>query len=134
MFTRLIHSARYMGFATLLFTLCGCADDPTEPVALEPCTGAVTVSVTSGSTPRISWAPACTMVSLLVEEGASDRWQIIANTDVGFGPGVRYGTVPAGTTQNAAASPLAAGVLHDVILFRGPLASPSISAVKEFTP
>ena len=31
--------------------LAGCAGDPTPPEPLDPCTGAVTVSVTAGTTP-----------------------------------------------------------------------------------
>jgi hypothetical protein len=126
--------SRRVVLTTAALALAGCSGDPASPEPLEPCTGAVVVSVGSGLTPTISWTPACSMIGMIVEEGADDFWIIAANTDEGFGPGVKYGTPPTGTTPNGPALPLTAGVLYDITLVRGTMASPAISTNHEFTP
>lgn len=115
--------------------LAGCGDDDSvSPNAPAACTGAVTVTVSGGTTPQFSWMPACAMVALVVEEGADDQWTIVANQDSGFGPSVLYGTKPAGTAQSAPATPLRAGVPYNVTLFYGPVAKPVVSTTRSFTP
>jgi hypothetical protein len=74
------------------------------------------------------------MIGMIVEEGASDFWIIAADTDGGFGPGVKYGTPPAGATQSGPALTLTGGVLYDITLFRGTVASPVFSTNHVFTP
>ena len=99
---------------------CGDDDDPAGPDDLAPCTGDVTVSVSAGTTPTFSWSPACRAYGLIVEEGASDRWLLVATGSAGIAPGVRYGTVPAGASQRGEpAVPLVAGRAYDVTVFRG---------------
>ena len=119
--------------AAALVALAGCAD-PTAPEPLDPCTGAVTVSVTAGTTPRISWSPACNVIFMIVEEDAADLWMVLANADAGFGPGIDYGTAPSGGTQDEAAIALALGVEYVITLYRGTLASPVLAAIHAFTP
>lgn len=123
--------AASMAFVAL--ASCG-DDDPVSTNAPAACTGNVTVTVTSGTTPTFSWTPACSLVALIVEEAANDQWNVIANGDPGFGPNVVYGTKPAGSTQVGAVTPLRSGVSYTVTVFRGPLASPVIAALQFFTP
>ena len=122
--------------AALALPGCGDDDDPAGPDGtLAPCTGDVTVSVSAGTTPTFTWTPACTVRALLVEEDASDRWFILATGTAGIAPGVVYGTVPAGASQDEPALPLTAGVAHDVVLFRVLTTSTgTIAGMREFTP
>ena len=128
-----IASAMVASTAFLVVASCG-DDDPVSTNAPAACTGNVTVTVTSGTTPTFSWTPACSIVALIVEEGANDQWNVLANGDPGFGPSVVYGTKPAGSTQVGATTPLRAGVNYTVTVFRGPLANPVISSLQFFTP
>ena len=99
----------------------GCGDDdPAGPDGLSRCTGDLVVSVSGGTTPTISWTPACAAYALIVEEGASDRWFLRATSAAGIAPGVRYGTVPPGASGDGEpAVPLVAGRTYDVGVFRG---------------
>jgi hypothetical protein len=117
-----------------IVALTSCGDDPVSTSGPAACTGNVTVTVTGGTTPTFSWTPACSVVALIVEESANDQWNVIANGDPGFGPSVVYGTKPGGSTQVGAVTPLRAGVSYSVTLFRGPLATPVVSALQLFTP
>jgi hypothetical protein len=133
--SRTVRVSRMVAAVTAVFALAGCGDDdPASPNAPAACTGAVTVTVSGGTTPTFSWTPQCAIVALIVEEGADDRWSVFANSDAGFGPGVVYGSPPVGGSQTAVAQPLRAGVLHNVTLFRGPLSAPVVSTTKSFTP
>ena len=121
--------------STAFLAVMSCSDDdPVSPNAPAACTGNVTVTVTTGTTPTFSWTPACSIVALIVEEGANDQWNVLANGDPGFGPSVVYGTKPAGSTQVGLLTPLRAGVNYTVTLFRGPLATPVPNATQFFTP
>ena len=119
--------------AFLALTSCN-SDDAVSPNAPAACTGNVTVTVTSGTTPTFSWTPACSIAAVVVEEGAADQWDVFANGDPGFGPSVIYGTKPAGSNQNSPAIPLRAGTTYNVTLFRGPLAIPVVNGIMSFTP
>ena len=121
--------------SSAFLALGSCSDDePLTPNAPAACTGNVTVTVSAGTTPTFSWTPACSIVSLYVEEGANDHWAIFANGDPGFGPSVTYGMKPEGTNQTVPTTPLKAGSTYSVTLFRGPLASPQVSALQIFVP
>ena len=118
----------------LLLDGCGSDDDPVGPPNdLSPCTGPVSVTISSGSTPTFSWTPACTIQFLIVEENASDRWDLTALDGRGIAPGVRYGVVPAGARQSDPPIPLAAGKMHEVALYKG-LSFADLIAVGSFTP
>ena len=110
-----------------------CSKDVTGPETSGPCTTDVSVTVSGGTTPTFTWTPACRVIGLLVEEGASDRWFLEATT-AGIAPGVTYGSVPAGASQDAPAIPLVSGTTYEVILFRGTEANAIIAAIEEFTP
>jgi hypothetical protein len=86
----------------------------TEP--LPACSGAVSVTVTEGTTPTIAWTPACGAERLAVTGmlppslglGAEQRWSIRADGRL-IEPPVRYGRAPRGTAVDVPPGQLAAG-------------------------
>ena len=111
---------------------CGDGKDPLSPSSVPLCTGPVTVTVSGGTTPTFTWAPSCAAHVLLVEQGATDRWFIESTTNDGFGPGVRYGTVPAGAREDAPAIELVSGRVYDVSIYSRDFGL--LVANREFTP
>ena len=132
-----LHVAHSVRVVASLLMLAGCSSDsdPAGPsVALSPCTGAINVTVSSGTTPTFTWTPACTVAYMIVEEDASDRWLLTATDRAkGIAPGVRYGTVPAGARESSPAVSLTRGQLHDVTMYNGDSFS-TLAATKQFTP
>lgn len=123
----------FLMLAIATATGCGGSGDATGPGAGGACTGNVTVSVSAGTTPTFTWTPACRVIGLLVEFGASDHW-FLEGTGGGFAPGVQYGIVPPGASSAEPATPLVSGTTYEVILFRGTPETATIAAIKEFTP
>lgn len=83
--------------AILLFALDACGT-PSEAKLLED-SSAFTISVTSGTTPTISW-PGGKAYSFDIESGSGASTKTVwsfgaANPDVGFASPVKYGTLPA---------------------------------------
>lgn len=98
-----------------------CGSDAVGPEgALPACTGAVSVSVSGGAAPTISWTPACRLFFVLVEplESGADQWGIISDSTNAIAPPVTYGVTPAGAVQQAAPVPLLVGQSYKVVLFR----------------
>jgi hypothetical protein len=95
---------------------CGSPSQPTE------CLSNVTVSVSTGLTPRFTWTPACGVEVLSVVTEASRPqgnvvWDIEEN-DQGMASGVVYGVIPPGTTDvGHPAEPLTAGQSYTVQLY-----------------
>jgi hypothetical protein len=94
----------------------------TEPLA--ECTEPVDVSVTTGTTPTISWTPACGVGYLAVRRplppslGVLEMapvWIIRANERL-IGSPVRYGIRPRGTSEVVAPEALLAGRPYDVVV------------------
>jgi hypothetical protein len=81
------------------------------------CPDAVTITVSGGTTPTISWSPECPVYLVLVEEGAGDMWLVAGDGNV-IEPGVRYGDHHPCEVDFWLDAPLLAGVEYDVILFR----------------
>ena len=98
------------------------------------CPATVSVSISAGTTPTISWTPDCPVNLVLVEENASDMWLIWGDGNV-FEPGVQYGSDHPCAVDFRYEGPLVAGTEYDVILFRydGPDDYTTI-AVKSFRP
>jgi hypothetical protein len=110
----------------------GC-DDSSAP--LIPCAESVTLSATRGTTPTIRWSPSCLAGSIIVEplplsQGFDTHWSVAAGTDL-LAPGLRYGRLPGGATQNHAAIPLDPAEPYTVLLFS---AEGELIAEREFTP
>jgi len=116
----------------LALSLAGCSDaaGPNR----DPCTGDVTITVSSGPTPTFTWTPACGVIGLLVEEEASDMWFISATGSGTIGSGVKYGTVPPGATEETPPLTLLAGRTYEVILFRGTQDDGVIAGLKALPP
>ncbi len=115
--------------ATLVFAL-ACSSD-LGPRASGPCTGDVSMSITSSLSPTVSWEPACALSVLVIRPTAfgdpsNDRvvWDVatygknIVQPPLHFGvdpfAGVRGDTLPAAS----AAMPLVGGRTYQVTLFR----------------
>ncbi|MCG3776852.1 MAG: hypothetical protein JW395_3723 [Nitrospira sp.] len=100
--------------------LSGCSDDSTSSTELPDCTGEVTITVSAGTTPQFSWAPACQLFFLIVEPAASgeDLWSIGTEGANEISPSVRYGTVPPGAQELDPPTPLMAGTEYKVAIFR----------------
>ena len=116
----------------LVASAAGC-DDSSAP--LTPCDELVTLSATRGTTPTIRWSPSCLAGGIMVEplpvsQGFDSHWSVIAGANL-LAPGLRYGRLPPGTTQNHPAVPLDPDDPYTVILF-GP--EGNVIAEREFTP
>lgn len=116
----------------LLATLCvgaiSCGGSTTSPFLL-PCSGPVTVSVGSGTTPRFEWQPACRAHFFAVyyadpvPPGATSGdpvWYVQSSNETGstFGPGFQYGVLPSGGQTQLAAKPLVVGQHYLVSVWR----------------
>lgn len=77
------------------------------------------------------------MFLVLVEQGASDRWQVISRGSNAITPPVRYGVQPAFAAQRDPTIPLEGGQIYDIVLGRwtGPGGDDgTVIANVEFTP
>jgi hypothetical protein len=113
--------------------LAACGDGDSNPTGVEDTctddTGAVTVTVSSGSSgPVFDWSPPCAVALVLVEQDAGDTW-LVATDDATWGdptqanlitPPVTYGIVPSTAADEYGPDPLQPGVTHDFILWRVP--------------
>lgn len=121
----------------ILLASVACGSDTTSPSEQVACTGNVAVSVSSGTTPNISWDPACKAYSVLVEGDGGDVWGIASEDgENAIATPVRYGVVPAGATEFAPPSLLSAGTTYSVAVFRwtGPPEDGTLIGTKAFTP
>jgi hypothetical protein len=124
---------------TGLSIACG-DDDPVAPVVLQTCPAAVQLTVGPGTSPEISWTPACLLFFVIVEpaDAGNDLWSVISRGENVIAPPVRYGVVPAGA-QGLFEPPveLIAGQAYKVAVGRwtGPGDEEGeIIGVREFTP
>ena len=116
-----------------------CSSDATSPGGATPvCAGAVTIAVSSGTSPSFNWTPACRLFFVNVELGATDQWTIISDSTNAIAPPVQYGVVPAGARQSSLnVTPLQTGQTYDVNLlyWSGPGAQDgTVSGSQDFTP
>jgi hypothetical protein len=113
-----------------------CSDDA-DPPDQTACTGDVTVSVSSGATPTISWAPACKAFFVLVEADAGDAWGAISEGTNAIATPVQYGVTPTGATEHTPPAILTPGAPYDVTVFRwtGPGGDDGVPiGITSFTP
>jgi hypothetical protein len=111
-----MHSRTLCALASLLAGV-ACSDGA-SPIEQAACTGDVTLSVTSGTAPSISWSPACKLFLVLVEAEGGDVWAVISDGANAIATPVRYGVVPTGATELQAPTPLVAGLSYSVSVFR----------------
>jgi hypothetical protein len=95
-----------------------------QDVPLEVCPGdQVSVTVSGGLSPTISWAPSCGISSLMVypTAGGSALWVLYSGQQAAENPfrsGIRYGQAPAGALEVTGPVLLAAGTSYTVIVYR----------------
>lgn len=133
----MIRLCRVSMLVALTTALMACSNDSTGPGEVPECTDQVSVSVSAGTEPTFSWAPACRGFLLLVEEGATDVWSVITLGSNDLAPPITYGVVPAGATELEDPAPLLEGTTYQVIIGRdtGPGDDDGeIVAIQEFTP
>lgn len=104
-----------LGGAVMLAALTvGCSDSngPDD----DRCEEAVSVAVSGGTTPTISWTPVCTVAQLRVAEAVDgdEMWAIIASGNV-IPASVVYGVTPTGATATRLPLPLSIGVEYRVV-------------------
>jgi len=121
----------------LLGGLIGCSDSSgTE--ALEICTNPVTLTVGAGTTPKISWSPACLANQVVInEQGGGPAWAMFFVVDSNpLRPPVHYGVVQAGALGTPTSpAPLTAGTTYNVNLFVDPVGGPAeLIGTKSVTP
>jgi hypothetical protein len=88
---------------------------------LPECAGAVSVAAGSGTTPVLTWSPACRLFLVLVEDptGTGDQWGVLSDSSNAITPSVKYGTVPQGATKELVApTPLQSGHEYRLSVFR----------------
>jgi len=114
----------------LAVSLVGAAggDGPTGPEA-GACTDetvSVAVTVDEAANPSINWSPACAVALFLVEGSSGDTWGV-GTDDALWGdasaanlitPPLTYGSIPSGSDEFQAPTPLIRGASYDVIVWR----------------
>jgi len=92
-----------------------------------PCTEAVFISVTSGTTPTFSWDPPCLAYHLSVTDSVGNvMWGVKGDSGATLASGVQYGVKPAGAyTQLQAPVALLTGKLYAVGLYSVYTGSPT---------
>lgn len=91
------------------------------PDPLAACSGPVTLTVGSGTSPSISWAPTCRLFLLLVEDpsGGGDQWGVLSDSSNAIAAPVSYGTLPTGATKTITpAIALQSGHLYHAVVYR----------------
>jgi hypothetical protein len=118
---RLLRSLLRWPALTALAALTPGCNDGMDSSPLPECSAAVNLSVGSGTTPVLNWAPACRLFLVLVEDptGTGDQWGVLSDSTNGIQPPVRYGMVPEGATKEVLPpTPLQSGHEYRLIVFR----------------
>jgi hypothetical protein len=110
-------SRTLIALAFLLPSL-ACSSDSNGPGGQAACAGNVTVVVSNGTTPSISWTPACRLFFVLVEEAQGDVWGAISDGTNAIETPVQYGVVPTGATELTPPVALNAGTQYTVSVHR----------------
>jgi hypothetical protein len=97
-----------------------------QDVPLEECPGdQVSVAVSGGVSPTISWTPSCGISSLDVfpTAGGASLWVLYSGAQAPENPfrsGIRYGRPPAGALEVTGPMPLVVGTEYTVAVYRSP--------------
>lgn len=104
---------RLIAVGTLVGVTAGCAGS-TDPSS---CADAPSLTVSTGTTPRFSWVPGCSISQLSIarDDGTAQMWNIQAPTNR-IVPSVDYGMAPVNATQTMAPAALQTGVAYVVLL------------------
>ena len=138
MATKQILSARCV-VGMLVCSMVACGKSTAPLVTLRPCEGPLTVAVSSGMHPSISWTPQCTLNRVLVDDPTlgvnryPSNWGVTLSTGQ-FGPPVEYGIVPDGASTIESPRPLETNRTYTVTVLRTSGTSPLSSGSATFTP
>ena len=106
------------GSSVVALASCG-GTDAVGTKDLLPCTGPVAISVSTGTTPTISWTPACKVYYLDIEvaDTFEEIWAV-ANFDEKntISPGVKFGVTPSDTRLIEGPVTLRAGTAYSVFV------------------
>jgi hypothetical protein len=96
-----------------------CSGESAAP--LTPCDGPVAVSASHGTVPTLRWSPACLASRLVVNplppsQGFGWHWAVTAETEL-VAPGVQFGELPEGTSEDHQAWPLEEDEVYTVLLY-----------------
>lgn len=111
----------HLGIIASLLSLIVTGCSTTAPLPVVPCAQSVTVSATSGSSPRITWSPSCGVATLQVYSPPSMAapytvwWEITAPASTIASP-VDYGNAPGNATTTTPSRSLPPGQSAFVIL------------------
>jgi len=123
----------------LLYTAVACGKSTAPLATLPPCEGPLTVAVSPGLHPSISWTPQCALNRILVDDPSAglDRfpsnWDLVLRTGQ-FGPPVEYGTAPDSASVIELLFPLKMGRTYHVTVLRASGAVTVSSGSAAFTP
>jgi hypothetical protein len=112
------------GVGLLILTAAGavaCAES--GPQALTACTQSVAVQVTATTRPEVGWTPSCGVHSVTLIQPDTAVFNVplwsVSGFGSAFGPPLRYGTGPPGTTVVVMTDSLTPGVRYTVYVSRG---------------
>jgi hypothetical protein len=138
MTTKTFLSARLViGMLVCSTVACGHSSAPLE--TLRPCEGPLTVTVSSGMPPSISWTPRCAVNRVLVDDPTlgvdrfPSNWGVTLTTGQ-FGPPVEYGIAPDGASTIEPPRPLEVGRTYRVTVLRADGTTALSSGSATFTP
>ena len=127
-------------FAGLLVCLSIACGKSTAPlITLRPCDGPLTVAVSTGTHPSISWTPECGVNRILVDDVSfigdafANTWGVMLSAQL-FGPPVEYGTAPDGASTIVSPRPLERGRTYHVTVLRADGTAALSSGSATFTP
>ena len=138
MATKTVLSARCV-VGMLVWSAVACGKSTAPLVTLRPCEGPLTVAVSSGMHPSISWTPQCTVNRILVDDPTlgvnryPSNWGVMQSTGQ-FGPPVEYGIAPDGASTFESPRPLEMNRTYTVTVLRTTGTSALSSGSATFTP
>ena len=106
------------GFSILAASSCS-GTDAISAEDLPGCSGPVSISVSTGTTPTFSWTPACKVyfLDIGVVDTNQEIWAV-GNFDAKntIAPGVKFGVTPAGTRLIEGPVPLQSGKAYSIFI------------------
>jgi hypothetical protein len=107
--------------ASVALLALACGGSSTGPTGSQACTTNVTVSVSAGASPSISWSPRCLAGEIIVDPGVDFTvdWDVATTDSTNtIQPFLTYGTAPTGTNTLAGPTALVSGNGYRVRVFR----------------
>ena len=111
----------FVGMLVCSTVACGKSTAPL--MTLRPCEGPLTVAVSAGMHPSITWTPQCAVNRIVVDDvnlvldRFATNWGVVLSTGQ-FGPPVEYGIAPEGASTVVSPFPLETGKTYRVTVMR----------------